>query len=224
MPAPALAPRREAIATHEDIVLDTLHHAAFILGRSVDSMNRYRKEGMPGDRGAWNLREMIAWFTAKVDKRESRKRTNENIAEIEREHAEIKRDRDRLKLEKERGELVERAAVEAEFTRRALELRQNLQGLAVAAAPVVAPELDQRDAEAILTDAVMAFLEQYSRPLPDELVTEDGTEGDEEGGEEAATPEPRKRGPGRPKGSKDRSPRRKKRAAKRRGKGGTSTT
>lgn len=172
---------------------------------------------MPGDRGAWNLREMIAWFTAKVDKRESR---GKEIKEIEREHAEIKRDRDQLKLEKERGELVERAVVETEFTRRALELRQNLLGLAVAIAPVVAPEMDQREAEAQITDAVMAFLEQYSQPLPDELVSEDDTESDQDS-EEA---EPKKRGPGRPKGSKDRVARKKKRTTKRRRKGGASTS
>lgn len=82
---------------------------------------------MPGARGSSVVVGVLRW---KETRDEARRKKPQGFDEIELEHARIRRERDNLRLSGERSELVEIAAVEAEFVLRIWEITTTLDGLA----------------------------------------------------------------------------------------------
>ena len=165
-------------------IVGTLRVVAEAFNVSVQTVNAWRREGMPGEPRSFNLVEVATWrveHTASRSRgRPTRDRTEEeqDLEAVQLEHARIKKSRDDIKLRKEEGAIVEREIVDVEYASRIVELTTSLEGMAHKMAPILAPAMDPRDVEAALTDEIYRFCEHYSRPLKDELATVEDEEED----------------------------------------------
>lgn len=162
---------------YEDLIVASQGHLAWVLGVSTPTIENWRKAGMPGDRGRYSLREILAWRAARDSTPADRK---ERLQKIEEEAAEVKLELARLKLRREAGKLVELEAVERMLADRLLEFRQNLQAMSHNVGPRLAPAMEVPDVQSILDDRIQYLLEQYSRPLPDELVSPQSDDSDDD--------------------------------------------
>lgn len=151
----------------ESLVANTQAELAATLAVSVRTVQSWALNGMPGQKGRYVIAEVVTW---RKKRDEENQRESSTFEQVELEHAKVKLARDQLKLQREEGSLVERSVVDAEFSARVLELTTNLRGMCNGLAPDLSPAMDPRDVEAILEKAVHSFLEQYSRPLPEELI------------------------------------------------------
>lgn len=161
----------------EDLTATTQGHLAWLFGVSLQTIENWRKEGMPGSPKRYSLREILAWQRARNSTPADRK---ERLQKIEEEAAEVKLELARLKLRREAGKLVELDAVERMLADRLLELRQNLQAMSHNVGPRLAPAMEVPDVQSILDDRIQYLLEQYSRPLPDELVSPQSDDSDDD--------------------------------------------
>lgn len=148
---------------------------------------------MPGEKGRYSIREVLAWKKARDgDEGDSKK---SKLKKLEEEYAQVRLDLAKLKLKKEEGKSVDRDEVDRVFAARAGELKQNLMNTSHSLGPILAPAMEVTDVQAQIDDRMISFLEQYSRPLPDELVSPD-----RDSEEDLEAPAKPKRG--RPRGNK----------------------
>lgn len=151
----------------EPVTVPTQAHVAQVFNVSLSAVEKWSRAGMPGEKGRYVLSEVYKWLQAREKARESERLSTREAVELK--HAKVKLARDELKLEVERGNMVERALVEAELALRVTELTTSLDGLPHNQAARLAPAMEPRKVEEILRKAVHAFRERYARPLPEDM-------------------------------------------------------
>lgn len=131
----------------------TLSEVAQAMDAAVSTVNNWRREGMPGEKGKWHLPTIAKWDLERKLKSGKTKPSGEVQAELEldgdmefweTEFRKYRALRNKLDYEQRQGELVEMAEVEAAFVARAAQARSMLLslGATVSTDPIVVAKID----------------------------------------------------------------------------------
>ena len=99
---------------------------------SVDTVNEWRKRGMPGNPGSWDLTEIANWRSEKIVAKKATINTKQEGLAEERIKSDlrlkkVRAEREEAKLRKELGDLIDRHDVDQFFSEFFTELRRQSQ-------------------------------------------------------------------------------------------------
>lgn len=108
------------------VVAATLSHVAYIFGKSRDTMRDWRRNGMPGKPGHFDVREILTWYLSRASSGRN-DGSDENRAESEARKAAADADMAEMKAAVMRGELIEVDTICREYVHSATHTRAMLE-------------------------------------------------------------------------------------------------